>query len=340
MLYVDFSNEANQFSGNVSAEYAADTGSYVPLSVSGVTPADATRAWVYVLLKGTGDSSGSGTVYVDNVNMKYGNDTAAPTVTLPTPALGAEGVVTNPVIQLYFNENVLAGPGYNGIMLKAGTVQVPMTASITGAFMTVVPARRLEPGTTYTLMVPAGAMQDPAGNRMAAYTSTFTTEENLLENNTFETYSGSGGIADGWGMVNNLDGSPEFDVAASPVFAGSRAQKMAGSGLAWNKMMGIFQVISVKAGQPFTFDAQMQTVELKEAKAMLYVDFSNEANQFSGNVSAEYAEDTGSYVPLSVSGVTPTDATRAWVYVLLKGTGDNSGSGTVYVDDVSLKYGP
>ena len=93
------------------------------------------------------------------------------------PADGATNVEVGKVITVTFSVDIQAGPTYGSIALRdASGNTVAMTRTIAGSVLTLKPDTNLAPGTTYTVFIPAGAVQDLAGNPLAqAYTFSFTT---------------------------------------------------------------------------------------------------------------------------------------------------------------------
>jgi Zn-dependent metalloprotease len=123
-------------------------------------------------------------------------DTTPPAVAGTDPANGATNVPVSAAIAVTFTEDVQAGPAYDGIWLRdAAAGAVAVTKSISGRVLTLKPSANLAPGTTYTVFIPAGAVQDLAGNPLAQdYTFSFTTAAARKK-----------GDANGDGQVNVLD---------------------------------------------------------------------------------------------------------------------------------------
>jgi len=104
-------------------------------------------------------------------------DTTPPTVVGTDPANGATGVPLDQIITVTFSEDVQRGAGFGQIVVKdlSGN-PVDSDVSLSGKQLTIKPKASLAYGTTYTVVIPAGAVQDLAGNALAQdYTFTFTT---------------------------------------------------------------------------------------------------------------------------------------------------------------------
>ncbi|RKO67780.1 Ig-like domain-containing protein [Desulfofundulus salinus] len=105
-------------------------------------------------------------------------DNIAPAVEATEPADGATDVPVSTSVTVTFSEDVNAGAAYDGIELKdAEGNTVAVTRSIESKVLTIKPDVNLDYSTTYTVTIPAGAVQDAAGNGLAEeYTFSFTTQ--------------------------------------------------------------------------------------------------------------------------------------------------------------------
>jgi methionine-rich copper-binding protein CopC len=99
-----------------------------------------------------------------------------PTVVAANPASGAADVPVGQGVSITFSEDIAAGAEYDFIrMTDSNNNPVTITRSINGSILTID-----HPGfaysTTYTVTVPAGAVQDSAGSALAGnYSFSFTT---------------------------------------------------------------------------------------------------------------------------------------------------------------------
>ncbi|GAW91176.1 S-layer homology domain-containing protein [Calderihabitans maritimus] len=143
---------------------AADEGKLVTFEVDGVTAAET------VIFK-SGD--------VQEVNLTaVGVDAIPPTVSATDPIDGAAGVPVSGAIILTFSEDIIEGDAYDNVVVKDGNGDtVAVAKSISGNALTLAPETNLEYDTEYTVMVPAGAVKDMAGNLLEnEYTFSFTTQ--------------------------------------------------------------------------------------------------------------------------------------------------------------------
>jgi len=170
-------------------------------------------------------------------------------------------------------------------------------------------------------------------------------ETNLLVNNDFESYTGTNGVADGWSSLETAGATGNYEVVNTPVFSGTKAQKISGSNIPFDStknvggVVSVRQVVSVQENQPYVLEGQFNIEALSNAKVQIYVDFySKENGDYSGFLTygvSEYNQTTNGYVSIQKTGTTPAGAKSARLYAILRSTTDN-GSGTFYVD--SMKF--
>ncbi|MBH5317204.1 hypothetical protein I6N90_05195 [Paenibacillus sp. GSMTC-2017] len=158
----------------------------------------------------------------------------------------------------------------------------------------------------------------------------------LIVNPTFDTYSGTNGVADGWGQSNIGGTLSTYDVQT--LASGKRVQKVVGSGIASNGVVGVNQVIKVEENKPYTFSGNINVESLSKAKVQLYVEFFKGDGQLVGINAAEQRATSNGNITLSEQGVTPAGAAFAKVFALIRATGD-AGAGTFYIDSLNFSNG-
>ncbi|GMX61890.1 hypothetical protein Elgi_16940 [Paenibacillus elgii] len=164
-------------------------------------------------------------------------------------------------------------------------------------------------------------------------------ESNILSNGSFEKYFENNKSADSW-RVQFYGGEPVTSMAVveAPVFSGNRSQRVAASNIPAGEFAGVIQQIQVDPGRNFSVSGQFNVENLANAKFQLYVDFLSAPGQYVGNNVMEIQQSTnGAFKALSTNGMVPKEAKFAYVYLLLRATGDN-GSGTFYADTVNFHY--
>ncbi|MBQ6963062.1 MAG: Ig-like domain-containing protein [Paludibacteraceae bacterium] len=127
-----------------------------------------------------------GTTSKEYVLTIYKDDTK-PTVTITSPADGAEGVSLAGKINLTFTETDNSGNpgivklGTGKVHITGGSIDQDLTAVMTGDNTATVAFSGLESLTTYTLTIATDAFTDNVGNKLAAaVTSTFKTADGTL----------------------------------------------------------------------------------------------------------------------------------------------------------------
>jgi len=120
-------------------------------------------------------------------------DYAAPQVSSTDPAGESPNVALDQTIKITFKENIVSGPNYSGIKLKAGGQEIPAAFSINGSIMKVALASNLSYNQHYTVEIPSGAVQDISGNPMQEpYSFSFSTSQPWqIEDVSSTGYSGS-----------------------------------------------------------------------------------------------------------------------------------------------------
>ena len=114
-----------------------------------------------------------------------GSDTTAPTVESSVPAQNGTALVDTNIV-LTYSESMQAGSGdititpegEDAITIAIGDAQV----NITGAVVVINPTNDLLPDIRYGVSIPAGALEDLAGNAAAVHLLTFNTTSNSIPN--------------------------------------------------------------------------------------------------------------------------------------------------------------
>ncbi|WP_107689214.1 S-layer homology domain-containing protein [Coprothermobacter proteolyticus] len=117
-------------------------------------------------------------------------DTIAPELKSTDPANGAVDVPPDKVIKVTFTEEVVKGNAFAAIVLKnAEGKELGTKVEISGSDLTIKSDAPLGFSTKYTVTIPAGAVNDAAGNPLkVAYTFSFTTAG--LPTQTFDDIQG------------------------------------------------------------------------------------------------------------------------------------------------------
>ncbi|MBY0014689.1 RHS repeat domain-containing protein [Paenibacillus typhae] len=145
--------------------------------------------------------------------------------------------------------------------------------------------------------------------------------DNLFLNPSFEAYTNSSGVADGWSEVVT-SGTAMNKVVQMPLSSGISAQKIAGTGISKEHVVGIYQLIKVDANKSFISNGRLDIEFLKNATAQLYIEFYSDPNHIVSVYTTDYAQSTnGSFITLAINGSIPSNATFAKSYLEPKGMG-------------------
>ncbi|HJV77294.1 MAG TPA: glycosyl hydrolase [Paludibacter sp.] len=144
-------------------------------------------------------------------------DTTAPLLISSTPADGATAVDPKAIISFNYNDKIVLSSSAK-ILLN----NVAVSATVNSQTLTI--AGTLQPGTSYTLIIPANAISDASGNYSKEIKITFTTTGNSVDG-VYEAekaaISGDAAIAtalsgySGAGYVNTNTGNVTFTVQAA-----------------------------------------------------------------------------------------------------------------------------
>jgi mannan endo-1,4-beta-mannosidase len=145
-------------------------------------------------------------------------DNTAPLLISSTPTDGASSVDVKTVISFNYNDKIVLSSSAK-ILLN----DVVVSATVNSQTLTV--GATLQSGTTYTLIIPANAVSDAAGNYSKEIKITFTTKGDTSVNGVYEAekaaLSGDATITtalagySGTGYVNTNSGNVTFTVQAS-----------------------------------------------------------------------------------------------------------------------------
>jgi hypothetical protein len=166
----------------LSAEDDYDTAPSVYYTTDGSTPT--TNSTKYTSAINISKNTTLKFIGVDNRGNKsqvyteqYTIDTVAPVVSGVDPINNGADVLLNKKIVVNFSESIKAGNSFSNITLVNSRGEgIAVTRTVVGKTLELQPTSPLEYGTTYTLNIPAGAINDLAGNSLAAVlTSSFKT---------------------------------------------------------------------------------------------------------------------------------------------------------------------
>ncbi|WP_176560301.1 DUF4832 domain-containing protein [Brevibacillus dissolubilis] len=269
-------------------------------------------------------------------------DQTAPIVT--SISTQSQEVSTAPGSQLVltFDEIASVTTELTKFQLRKDGQTIPATYSLEKNQLTITSSQWLDATHTYTVTIPAGTFRDKAGNmNQQPYDISLTVSPQIVTNPSFETYTGTNGVANGWFPLGNSTAA--FSVTNQHATAGSQSQKISIANLpAAGNYTAIAQIIPVEAGRSYKLTGQFYVESLVNGNVQLYVDFYDAAGA-KGNlvgskiISKAAAPDTS--ISLEISDTIPAAAKSARVYAIIRAIGANA-SGTVYIDDMQMNITP
>jgi hypothetical protein len=156
-----------------------------------------------------------------------------------------------------------------------------------------------------------------------------------LINPGFEDYHGMYDVADTWRLGFSPKSAMAQKIVSTPVASGQYAQKISAAGLPYWGYAHVVQVVTAREGLTYTVGGKFNIAELNASKVQLYVDYYDANYKHLGSDFTDRTTTTNGYVQLQNKTTAPKNAAFLQVWALLRSTGDN-GSGTFYVDDVSV----
>ena len=253
---------------------------------------------------------------------------------------GMKGETGNSVI-VTFNESVFAGGSFADIAVMSGESIVSFKGVVSGNDLIITSTNNLASNTSYTVMVPKGAVKDKAGNgNIARLQIGYTTaaNANLLQNPGFENTEVKG-KASHWDTYVDPGVKATFQVTDSTAMQGDRSLQMVASSLKNGDSIIARQFVSVQAGQAYLLSGQVSVSQLSNAKMQYYLMFHNAKNDWVSTETLDQLVVTNGSIKLEKKGIVPEGITRIYIGVAIRATG-TEGSGTLIVDGLQFIQSP
>ncbi|WP_159888642.1 hypothetical protein [Paenibacillus puerhi] len=127
-------------------------------------------------------------------------------------------------------------------------------------------------------------------------------------------------------------------LVSNPVYDGKKSLLVSAWWIKNMDFKGIAQNVKIEPNKLLKFQAAINIESLHHTKVQLYIDFYNINGQIIDTAMTELTQTTGgNYSVLASEKMTPSDASFARVYILLRAVQED-GAGIIYVDDVRLTY--
>lgn len=118
----------------------------------------------------------------ESYNLSFVTESSSPEIIFAYPGKDLEDVSLNADLKIKFNQNVLKGPALNNIALCGQDLKkIPASVSLQGEWMYIYPAKNLDKNMKYSLLVPAGVVQnDKAQTMQEDYSLSFKTGQDYI----------------------------------------------------------------------------------------------------------------------------------------------------------------
>jgi methionine-rich copper-binding protein CopC len=106
-------------------------------------------------------------------------DTTAPTITKNDPSKDSSDIMIEKTIVIRFSEKIVKGKNFSKIAVTgSGAKSIAVTCEITDHLLKITPEEDLSYNSVYTVILPAAAVKDKAGNCLKTrYSFSFKTEK-------------------------------------------------------------------------------------------------------------------------------------------------------------------
>jgi predicted outer membrane repeat protein len=177
IIKVTFSEAIKNGTGWIEFKKSTGTAMNFTMEINGkvlsIKPSLSLMDGKYILILHTGSLTDLFGNSIQLFSSIFTMDKNPPIVSSTDPAKNAQNILTNKIMRINFNEPIKAGTGYIELKTSSGKL-IPIIISIIGNVLTINHPI-LTKGTKNTLILHTGSINDLAGNKMAPYSTYFTT---------------------------------------------------------------------------------------------------------------------------------------------------------------------
>ena len=268
-------------------------------------------------------------------------DHTGPVLQSSNPTDGGMKAGTDHAVIVSFDEPVFMGGSFADIVLKSGESLINVKCLLSGNVLTITSVNALASNTSYTVMVPKGAVKDKAGNDNAASFQigfTMTANANLLQNPGFEQTEVKS-KASHWDTYVDPGVKATFQVTDQTAMQGDRSLQMVAALLKKGDSIIARQFVSVQAGQAYLLSGQVSVSQLSNAKMQYFLMLHNAKNDWVATETLDQLVVTNGFIKLEKTGTVPEGITRIYIGIAIRATG-TAGSGTLLVDGLKFTQSP
>ena len=166
----------------------------------------------------------------------------------------------------------------------------------------------------------------------------YSTEVNLLSNASFENYTETNRVADGWQKLESSGITGQY-TSSSDATEGLRSQLVEVNSLPYGHAAGISQLVAVEGGKSYKFQSQVKAESLNNAKVTHWLTYHDAAGNQIGGISTPQ-QTNSEYTTYTITGTTPDNTVSMHVrlYLLNDYSLGTIGMGKMKIDMTQLTY--
>ena len=166
----------------------------------------------------------------------------------------------------------------------------------------------------------------------------YSTEVNLLSNASFENYTETNRVADGWQKLESSGITGQY-TSSSDATEGLRSQLVEVNSLPYGHAAGISQLVAVEGGKSYKFQSQVKAESLNNAKVTHWLTYHDAAGNQIGGISTPQ-QTNSEYTTYTITGTTPANTVSMHVrlYLLNDYSPGTIGMGKMKIDMTQLTY--
>nr|WP_232243322.1 carbohydrate binding domain-containing protein [Paenibacillus sp. GSMTC-2017] len=163
-------------------------------------------------------------------------------------------------------------------------------------------------------------------------------DANLLYNPDFETYTGTNGVADGWGSWVNPGITHNLAVVSAPVSSGTKAQLISAN-VPPSGGINVHQQVKIEGNTTYTVSGRLKTelMENSQVEAIIYY-FDKNDNHIGSDIPVRHTSNTH-WITFNGQFTSPANAVKMTLHIHLSTPNNKNGKGTLFLDSMRMVKG-